>query len=241
MPLTYTSATSIGSNVNDQIFYPKSLRNSNSTSETLASDEYIALKITTPLFYALLARDPDPATFISSSVQPPSPHPFTFHVSHPAIFASLFSLDQLPVPPSPKSSASATTPAEPFPTVSRTRWSLLARLRRNPHPLDQHSTRLPLVLKRQYRIAVLKLLLWKTFFFGLPVILDLSNAAVKIALCWLHASVLLDARRYELPGNMGGEVAPDRTVAERAVWMELLGLVGIHIWRLLSMVLGVVV
>ncbi|MCJ1265726.1 hypothetical protein MMC22_005606 [Lobaria immixta] len=248
MPLKYTSAISIGPNVNDEIFHPKSLRNRNPTSNTDTTEESITFKITTPLFYALIALDPNPATILSSSVQPSSSHPPSFHTSHPAIFASLFSPSQFSVPPSLESSASTATSTDPTPATSRLSWSLLARLRRNPHPLDQHSTRLPPALKRQYRTTVLKLFFSNTFFFGFPIIVDVFIVAVKLALCYLYASTLLDAfeswRMHAIAGSTDGRasgIAPYRTAAVGgALWMDMLGLMGIHIWRLLSTGLGFV-
>lgn len=247
IPLIYTSAISIGPNVNEEIFHPKSLRNRNPTSNTTPTEETITFKITTPIFYALIALDPNLVTFLSS-VQPSSSHPPTFHTSHPAIFASLFSDSQFLVPPSLESSASTATSTDPTPATSRLSWSLLARLRRNPHPLDQHSTRLPPALKRQYRTTVLKLLFSNTFFFGLPIIVDISTVAVKLALCYLYASTLLDAleswQMHAIAGSTDGRasgIAPDRTAgAGKALWMDMLGLMGIHIWRLLSTGLGFV-
>lgn len=234
MPLRYTSAISVGPYVNYETFHPKSLSN------TITPEESITLKITTPLFYALIALDSNPATFISSSVRPSSPHPPTFHTSHPAILTSLLSPSQLPVSPSPKSSAS-TTSTNVFPLTSRLGWSLLARLRRNPHPLDQHSTRLPPILKRRYRTTVLKLLLSQTLFFGLPIIIDVLIAAIKIALCHQYASTLSAAvARWRTDGR-GSAVAPDRIRADRVLWTDVLGLMAIHAWRLLSAGLGIII
>lgn len=248
MPLRYTSAISVGANGIYETFHPKSLCNIKPNSNIITPEESITLKITTPLFYALIALDPNPATFITSSVRPSSPHPPTFHTSHPAILTSLLSPSQLPVSPSPKSSASTTTrtaSTNVIPLTSRLRGSLLARLRRNSHPLDQHSTRLPPILKRRYRTSVLKLLLSDTLFFGFPIIVDVLNAAVTIALCYLYASTLSAAlarwRMYGVAGSRGSAVASDRIMAESALWMDVLGLMGIHAWRLLTAGLGIII
>lgn len=248
MPLRYTSAISVGANENYETFHPNSLCKNNPNSNIITPEESITLKITTPLFYALIALDPNPATFITSSVRPSSPHPPTFHTSHPAILTSLLSPSQLPVSPSPKSSTSTTTTTAStngFPLTSRLRGSLLTRLRRNSHPLDQHSTRLPPILKRRYRTSVLKLLLSDTLFFGFPIIVDVLNAAVTIALCYLYASTLSAAlarwRMYGVAGSRGSAVAPDRIMAERALWMDVPGLMGIHAWRLLTAGLGIII
>lgn len=223
VPLKYTSAILIGPNVKEEIFHPISLPKSN-------TEELITLKISTPLFYSLIALDSNPATFISSSVQPSSPHSLTFHTSHPAILASFFSPSQIPVLPSLESSVSANPSADPSPW----RWSLLARLRRHPHPLDQHSAHLPPVLKRQYRMTILKLVLSDSLFFSLPLIVDISSTAVKITLCYLSASTLLAAcRTYGSVDGMGTEAAS-------VSWMDVLGLMGIHIWQLSSTMLGFV-
>lgn len=241
-PLKYTSAISIGPNVNHEIFHPKSLRNENPNSDTITAEESITLKIVTPLFYSLLVLDPNPAKFLSSSVQPSSPHPPTFHISHPALLASLFSPSQLPDPASPNPSASNTISTNPCQPPSPGRcWSLLARLRRNPHPLDQHSSRLPVVLRRQYRTTVLKLLLSDTLFFGLPIIADITSAAVKVALCYLYASTLVAAlTRFESPMD-SKDGRGSGGYSERAAWIDVLGLMGIHVWRLLSTALGIVI
>lgn len=209
VPLKYTPAISVGPNVIEEIFHPVSLPKSN-------TEDFLALKITTPLFYSLIALDPNPATFISSSVQPSSPHPPTFHTSRPALLASLFSPSQ----PPPEPSVSATPSADG-------RWSLLARLRRHPHPLDHHSAHLPPVLKRQYRITILKLLLSDTLFFRFPLILDISRTAMKMALCYLSARALFATYGSAV------DASPHRTAAA-----DVLALMGIHIWQLSSIVLG---
>ncbi|MCJ1469592.1 hypothetical protein MMC07_008227 [Pseudocyphellaria aurata] len=244
-PIKYTSAISIGPNVKHENFYPKSLRNKNQSSDTVTADESITLQIITPLFYSLLVLDLDPARFISISVQPSSPHPLTFHTSHPALLASLFSPSQLPDPPSPKPSSSNSVSMNPSEPSTRRCWSLLARLRRNPHALDQHSSRLPVVLRRQYRTTVLKLLLSDRLFFGLPIMADIVSAAVKVTLCYLYARTLVAIlARSDSPVNSkdgrGSGGYPDGPAPERAVWIDVLGLMGIHVWRLSSAALGIV-
>lgn len=225
MPLKYISTISIGPNQTYEIFHPKSLDKNPPNSD---KDESITLKITTPLFYALIALDSNPATFLSSSVQPSSPHPPTFHTSHPAIFAALFSPSQLSAPTS-----SASTDTGPF--TSRPRWSLLDWFRHTPHLLDQHSIRLGPSLERQYRTTVLKLLLSDALFLGLPIIVDVLSVAVKVALCYMYASTLSAVwPLYGLPSTTAGSLA-------RALWSDILALMGIHVWRLLSTALEIVI
>lgn len=220
LPFKYTSANSPALNYPQQeVFYPKSLRNKNSTSTT---PEYITLKITTPLFYALFACAFDSAAFLSSSLETYSFTSQTFYTSHLSIVISLFiPPENWPLlSPSPSSSSAK---------VHLT-WALIHYLRFFLHPslthasipspsnpVDQHAQSNP--SSQEYRVAVLSLLL-SDLLGVLPALLDFSRFLVRANLRYVCAAAIFQALR----------IGSEQTGFRGEDWKLGFAGLGIHLW-----------
>lgn len=177
----------------------------------------IHLKITTPLFYARLARHPPIAELMTSEIQNQDDKTRTLHVSgDPEAILRLFDRT---VSPTNSANASFTQPPDsttptPTPTpnpspltllplLPRLRWSLFLLFKKFTLNKESPQRRLPFSLLDEhvilhqdasgatgYRRAMTKLLASDMLAFGIPEIIDAVSWLVKMMLCYLHVTAL---------------------------------------------------
>ena len=223
-----------------EIFTPHALREKRDTQPCLA-----VFKITSPLFYAQVARYPAIHEYFKVGLSKAVPGLPTFHTSHPELLTTLFK-----TPPSVFNpfqmwpwwkaalvdkhtvllDASTLTPT---PRLDLLRWIPIHLLRRLPYSshhyalsdLDTCAVHLPSTdapKVRAYRKAVLKLLLSDYLAFSMPVVIDAALWVVKISLCWLCVQSF---------DGMVGLCNGHRQWTVSEVGKVVMGCLGVHIWR----------
>ncbi|KAL8700674.1 MAG: hypothetical protein Q9201_005329 [Fulgogasparrea decipioides] len=160
------------------------------------------LKITTPLFYARLARHSHISEFLAKELFMSDDKDRTFYLSHPQPFFQLFD-------------KAVTKSAKRLPDLSngsskldRLRWQFLHWLRNHTHqsqqqhhqqftkiedirtfsfsPLDLWAMyQTPIVQAQQYRTVVTKILLSDMIAFGYPEVLDAAGYVLRVLVSWV--------------------------------------------------------
>ena len=187
----------------------------------------ITFKPTTPLFYSNIARSENVYECLAPEIQRPDPQASTFYTSHGPSLLALFEEPQRAT--KPRSSRSVSH----LPRLDRLRWQLVFWLRRLRSRkirsssfvapvLDSFALHSSDVIKAcAYRRAVLKLLASDLLAFGVPGVLDLFFASVRIWLCWL--CVQTSVGLIEPTKGQGRPTMPESGKL-------ILGCVGIHLW-----------
>lgn len=145
----------------------------------------LTFKPTTPLFYALLARQNDLLHFLTTLLanQDRDPKTAILHTSNPNLLLQLFNnarAQQKETPPPPSS------------RIESFRWALIHRLRKQRSslvsPLDAFARGVHDVDAqkiRAYRLATLKVLVSDYVAFGMPAVIDAVLFVMRIWLCWI--------------------------------------------------------
>ncbi len=168
----------------------------------------MTFKITSPLFYAQVARCSSIFEYIKAALSKPDPETATFHTSHPDLLTQAF--EEAPNaftlsntwPWRNAASADKDTllpdvsPLAPTSSLSRLRWVPIHLFRRLPSPshhyalsdLDAcavHLSSTDAQKGRAYRKAVPKMLLSDYVALGMPAVIDAALWVIRIWLCWL--------------------------------------------------------
>lgn len=207
----------------------------------------IHLKITTPLFYARLARHSHIAELMTSEIRNQDDKTRTLHVSrNPEAILRLFDHNASPTKSTnasftkpPDLNTPTPSPLTHHPFLHRLRWSLFLFFKKFNLNKDS-AQRLPFSLLDEhvilhedasgatnYRRAVTKLLASDVLAFGIPEIIDAVSWLVKMMFCYLHVTVLKAALvqvGWLECGGMDGS----------GTWGIGLGGFGVHIWWLLG-------
>lgn len=200
-----------------ETFTPRTLSPSKTTRQpTPDQTTPLTFKPTTPLFYALIARQSDLHTLLKSSLTNPDPKTATFHTCNPNLFLQLFENPY-------SSSANQRTSSS---IIESTRWSLIHFLRAQPSrsPLDVFAVRLNHVDKakaRAYRIATLKVLVSDYLAFGSPAVIDAVLWLVRLWLCWVYAESFMGLLAVVMGNGSSSPLETGRL---------FLGCVGVHLW-----------
>lgn len=214
--LRFTSGIANGDD--DDKFTPHSWSLSHS-----ASNDPVTFKVTTPLFYAQIARQTNFAEYFKGALSEPDDKTRVFHTSKPDTLIRLFETSQ---------ENRSKTSLSQLPLADRLRWSLIRLLRRFPYqsahcslsPLDTHSIRAPVAdfsKARSYRRSVLKLLVSDYVAFSMPAVIDAILSLTKLWLCWTCVKSF-----EELSNLTHGKVPLTLIDAGRVI----LGCGGLHIW-----------
>lgn len=227
-------------------FTPQTLRDDSNAQQCS-----VTFKVTSPLFYAQVARSASFLVYIKTALSKPEIGAATFHTSHPDLLAKLFEkrrrvLNGFSVWPwqeiaSPDEHAMALgSPflAPPSP-LKRLGWVLIHLLRCLPsrsHPyalsdVDAYALHLPSTdapKVRAYRKAVIKMLLSDRVAFGMPAVIDAALWIIKIWLCWLCVQSF-----DGLVGLCNGH----RPLTVTEVGKAVAGSIGVHLWWILGEVL----
>lgn len=218
-----------------ETFTPYALRDNQNTQHDI-----IDFKITSPLFYAQVARYAAIHDYFKLSPSKVDPEAATFHTSHPDLLDKLFK-----TPPNasikPASADKDTLHPDrssptPTPQLNLLRWIPIHLLRRIPSPshpsafsdLDTCAMHLPTTNGRAYRKAILKLLLSDYLAFGMPAVIDAALWIVRIWLCWLCV------RSFD---GVVGLCDGDRQSTLFEVGKVGVGCLGVHFWRGLGLML----
>lgn len=220
-------------------FTPNALRDSSNTQQCP-----VTFKVTSPLFYAQIARCASILVYIKTALSKPDPGAATFHTSRPDLLAKLFEespsvLNLFAMWPwwkiilSDKHAMALDSPSlAPASSLGRLRWVLVHLFRRLPsrsHPyalsdLDAYAVHLPSTdapKVRAYRKAALKMLLSDYVAFGMPAVIDAALWTIKIWLCWLCV------RSFDgLVGLCNGH----RQLTVTEVGKVVIGCMGVHLW-----------
>lgn len=220
------------------IFTPYALRDKPNTQQCL-----VILKVTSPLFYAQVARCTSILERIKVALLKQDTNSATFHISHPDLFTKLQEapgvFNTFEMWPSWKAAMTEKhaallddTPLAPTSLLKHLRWVPIFLLRRLPSPSHHHAlsdldacavhlpgTDAPKV--RAYRKAVLKVLLSDYLAFGIPAVIDAVLWITKVWLCWLCVQSF-----DRLVGLCNGHA--QLTVTE--VGNVVMGCLGVHLW-----------
>ena len=187
----------------EESFTPHALRDKPNMQQCL-----VTFKITSPLFYAQVARCTSILEFMRVALLKQGPNSSTFHTSRPDLLAKLFeqslrAVSLLKMWPAWKAALAdknaALLDASRLASTlvpNRLRWLPIHLLRRLPSrshqfalsDLDAYAAYLPRTdgpKVRAYRKAVLKMLLSDYLAFGMPALIDAALWITKIWLCWL--------------------------------------------------------
>jgi len=177
-PLQFIS--SIATMPPSETFTPRSL-------SPTSQPKPLIFKPTTPLFYALLARQSDLSNFLKTTLakQDQDPKTAIFYTSDPNLLLQLFNDSE----PQPKETASLR-----LSRIESFRWGLIHRLRKQRlsfvSPLDSfamHLHKADTRKTRAYRLAALKLLVSDYVAFGMPEVIDAMVFLIRMWLCWICA------------------------------------------------------
>ena len=190
----------------------------------------VTLKITSPLFYAHIARCASIPEYIDAALSNPDPKTATFHTSHPHLLIQLLKKDSAPVSP-PKLSPPVLLQSNPTTHATPPHWLPISLLRRHPSALsdlDVHAAHLSQTDRahkaRAYRTAVFKLLLSDYVAFGIPALLDGAVWIVRIWLCWLCVW------SFDRFVEMCDDDRWRRQVTAFEMGKVALGVLGVHAW-----------
>lgn len=223
----------------EETFTPHALRDKPNTQQCT-----VTFKISSPLFYAQVARCPSIHEYVKAALSKLDPGAATFHTSHPDLLTELLEaspnlftcfkiwpwwkatlVDQKPVLQNVSTRA-------PTSLLDRFPWILIHILRRLPSPshqsalsdLDAHAVHLPSTdapKVRAYRKAVLKILLSDYVAFGIPAVIDAAFWIIRIWLCWICV-LSFDG----LVGLCNGQ----RPLTATEVGKVVMGCLGVHLW-----------
>lgn len=211
----------------------------------------MTFKITSPLFYAQVARCSSILEYIKAALSNPDPEIAIFHTSHPDLLIQVF--EETPnaftlsntwpwrnaAPGDKNTLLPDASPLAPTSPLDRLRWVPIHLFRRFPSPshhyalsdLDAcavHLSSTDLQQGRAYRKAVLKMLLSDYVAFGMPALIDAALWVIRIWLCWLCVQSF-----DGLVGLCNGH----RRVNVAEVGKVAMGCLGVHLWRGLGEVL----
>ena len=204
----------------------------------------VTFKVSSPLFYAQVARCTSILEFIKIALSKPDSGAVTFHTSHPDLLTKAlgepsrtFTLFEMwPWWKADSADKHAVLldacPLAPTSLLDRLRWVPTHLFRRLPSPshqyalsdLDACAVHLPSAdaLKvRAYRKAVLKMLLSDYVAFGMPAVIDAALWITRLWLCWLCVQSF-----DGLVGLCNGH--RQLTVAE--IGKVAMGCLGVHLW-----------
>lgn len=204
----------------------------------------VTFKITSPLFYAQVARCPSIAEYVKAALSKPDPGAATFHTSYSDLLTKLFEsppnrFTSFKIWPWQKAALGEkhavvpdASPLAPTLLPNRFPWILIHILRRLPSPsyqselsdLDTCAVHLPSTdapKVRAYRKAVLKMLLSDYVAFGMPAVIDAAFWIIKIWLCWICVQSF-----DGLVGLFNG----DRQLTVTEVGKVAMGCLGVHLW-----------
>lgn len=155
------------------------------TPHSLPPTSPLIFNPTTPLFYALLARQNNLSSFLNTTLtnQALDPKKSIVYTSNPTLLLHLFNNATNPLKDSlPLHSSRIESP----------RWRLIHRLRKQHlsilSPLDAFamaSHNVDAQKRRAYRLATLKLLLSDYVAFGIPAVIDAVLFVTRMWLCWV--------------------------------------------------------
>ena len=221
-----------------EVFKPHKLQD-----ELSPHQKPVTFKVTSPLFYAQVARCTSIPEYIKVAVSRPDPQAATFYTSHPDLLAKAFenplsidSISRMKPPKAMLTGKDAVHPRaitlEPVSLLNRLRWLAIRLHRRFPSPSHPHplshldayalslpSTHAPKV--RAYRKAVLKMLLSDSVAFGMPAVIDVALWFIRIWLCWLCVQ--------SSHALMGLWKEPEHLTAVR-IGKVVMGCLGVHLW-----------
>jgi len=184
LPVPLQFISSIASMPPSETFTPRSL-------SSIPHPTPLTFKPTTPLFYALLARQSDFPSFLRTTLanQTEDSKTTIFHTSDPDLLLQLFDESG-----NPSKETTPLTPVRPS-LINSCLWDLIQRLRKQDSqlkssvsPLDDFAMHLPRAdahRVRAYRLATLRLLASDYVAFGLPGLIDTALVMVRMWLCWL--------------------------------------------------------
>ncbi|KAL8763058.1 MAG: hypothetical protein Q9184_001085, partial [Pyrenodesmia sp. 2 TL-2023] len=202
----------------EELFFPKYTGFTEPSQPTA-----IELKVTTPLFYARLARYPHTSEYLSNELLNDDEKDRTFHVSDPKPLLRLFE-ESRPT----EQSVSTVSLMDKFSIHDRLHWRFQQWLRnhirqrgrqpRQPNQvdirhfgfsqLDQHAMRCDSVDQATlYRRVVTKLLLSDAIAFGHPEVLDGVSYVVRVILSYMFVGALRMTWEYVLTSaGMGARI-----------------------------------
>ncbi|KAL6721362.1 hypothetical protein ACLMJK_000465 [Lecanora helva] len=171
-----------------ETFTPDSLPVYNPLPESSLSlePEPFIFKPTTPLFYALLARQSDFPTFFQTHLENPDIKTHIFYTSSPDLLLRLFK-----TPYKPPITSETPRRKDNLSPLQNLTWNLLRHLR-TPHstfsPLDAFAIQPPFKSSSKvhaYRTATFKLFLSDRIAFGQPHLIDATLFGIKLYLYWI--------------------------------------------------------
>ena len=187
--------SSITTMPSSETFYPRSFTAtkplpesspdySNSTKPT-TDNSPLTFKVTTPLFYALLARQNNIYNFLADSFSNFDPKTATFYTSDQDLLLRLFKSSS--IRPQAKQKTSS--------FVDLYRWRILSWIRKShsPSPLDAFALLSDSITHekvRAYRISLLKILVADRLAFGSPGLIDSLLWIIRVCLTWVCAKSL---------------------------------------------------